>query len=92
MLTNFFKIFLKIFFRYLFESYCSFGGNDSRFFYQSLLYNSKFCLAPEIIIEDFYSRLYVCKLKSKLIASKILNLKVCVFLPYDHETYGEVPL
>ena len=77
MLTNFYFPFNKLFFRYLFKSYCKFGGNDLRCFYQSLLYNSKFCLAPEIIIEDLSSRFYVCKLKSKFIASKILNIKVC---------------
>ena len=60
MITNFFFSII-IFFKYLFESYCSFRGNDLRCFYQSFLYNGKFGLAPEIIIEDFLSRFYVCK-------------------------------
>ena len=33
---------------------------------------------PEIIIEDFLQGFYVSKRKSKFIASKILNIKICV--------------
>ena len=49
-----------------------------RCFYQSLLYNSKFGLAPEIIIEDFSSKILCLQMKSKFIARKNLNIKVCV--------------
>ena len=64
MLTNFYFLFsINLFFRYLFECYSSFGGNDMRCFYKSLLYNSKFGLAPELIIEDFSSRFLCLQMK-----------------------------
>ena len=63
MLNNFFLFSLIIFFRYLFESYSSFEGNDLRCFYQSLLYNSKFGLAPEMINEDFSSEILCLQMK-----------------------------
>ena len=57
MLINFHFYFQKIYFSDIFLNFfCSFGENDSRCFYQSLLYNSRFDLAPEITIEDFSSR------------------------------------
>ena len=81
MLTNFCFLFsINISFRYLFEFYCSFGENDLRCSYKSLLYNIKSGLAPEIIIEDFSSRFSsgFCRRKSKFFSSKILNIKGCV--------------